>query len=138
MKLFSKKLNLDIVIKPSVFQSHLFVNDSPDMIQYAAYYGSINVFKYLLDEGAQLAYEDKSHNTIIHFTTAGNHEIILNVLEEKEMFEESMLHIATLYHHNELFHQLSTKFSDIPVYNELFQTVLHQASYSNNIKIKKN
>ncbi|KAK8839185.1 hypothetical protein M9Y10_032113 [Tritrichomonas musculus] len=70
--------NKSIKIEPSIFETNpLLANKDVSMIEYAAFYGSIQIFKYLLQKNTEL-----DQSLILYAIHSGNCEII-HLIEEK-------------------------------------------------------
>ena len=86
------KINIFSSIKPSIYETNSFLltENTTSLIEYAAFFGSVNIFKYLLDEGCCL---DRS---IIKYAVYSNNkemvELILNKLSiNTEYFLEDLI-----------------------------------------------
>ena len=98
-----KELKADSKIEKSMYETNYFLRDSYNLtlVKYAAFFGSIQIFKYLYKNGAKL---DKN---LWIFAIHGENEEIFHILEEQdikpkkdfviECYEESMK-----CHHNEI------------------------------------
>ncbi|KAK8892426.1 hypothetical protein M9Y10_029653 [Tritrichomonas musculus] len=91
-----KELKADSKIEKSMYETNYFLRDSYNLtlVKYAAFFGSIQIFKYLYNNGAKL--DKKMWIFAIH----GENEEIIHILEEQgikpekgfiiECYEESM------------------------------------------------
>ena len=99
-------LSLNTVIERSIFETNLLlIKNHPTLIEYSAFFGSIQVFKYLHINGAQIT------NSIWIYAIHGSHPEMIKYLEEKkikcpiESVKESIK-----CHHNEIANYLINNF----------------------------
>ena len=90
-------------IEPSVFETNEFLlkNQMPTLIEYAAFCGSFNVFKYLYDNLVQLT------PSLWLYSIHGNNDEIIKILEENKINPEEETYKdvfieAIKCHHNKL------------------------------------
>ncbi|OHS95391.1 hypothetical protein TRFO_10526 [Tritrichomonas foetus] len=99
-------VNSQIVI--SKYELCVMVSDyikMPTYIEYAAFFGSLDVFKYLVEQNAILS------DRLPEFAIAGGNMEILRIIEEKELdFYEACLDAAISFHRNELVDYLVENF----------------------------
>lgn len=145
--------NFDInsKIPPSVFESDSFLNQSPSLIEYSAFFGSINIFKFLLLQLGKTDYFNNEKNIIKLYEysiTGGCSEIIhlveginsiLNIIDKKCM------KLSIAYHQNKINEYIHDK-SNIPytlddillcIENsnyEMFLTIFQDDSFANIIE----
>lgn len=98
---YTKNHNLAISMQThsSIFETNAFlINRNPTLIEYAAFMGSINIFKYLIDNGIKL-----TPSLWLYAIHSKNMEII-HILEEKkiqpedETFEECLFESIKCHH----------------------------------------
>ena len=89
-------------IKPSIFESNSFLNEHiPTLIEYSAFFGSIQIFQYLRFNNSVLP------KSLWHYAIHSNNAEIIHLLEEinvkpeDETYEE-ILNESIKCHHNEL------------------------------------
>ncbi|KAK8896840.1 hypothetical protein M9Y10_014764 [Tritrichomonas musculus] len=112
-----KKMLLNSKLEPSIYETNIFLNfyktlyimNNISLIEYAAFFGSIQIFKYLQKNGCKLT--DDLWANAIH----GNNTEIIHILEEKKIKPknnsyEDLLKIAIACHHNELANYINTKY----------------------------
>lgn len=129
------KFDFDQTISPSIFEIHDILQFYPTLLDAAAYYGSINCFKFLLLSGANVFLEDKNHLTVAHFTIAGGDVEIIRILEQQyQCLFRGTLQISARYQWNDIFYWLVNK-EDIDENVENFGTAIQNCAYSNNIEI---
>ena len=96
------KISLTSKIMPSIFETNSFLlQNKPTLIEYAAFFGSLNVFKYLLMNGVKLT------PSIWVYAIHGNNFELLHILEEKcplsnEKVSEQCLVESIKCHHNDI------------------------------------
>ena len=104
-------LNMTI-INPSIFETNLFLLDKkPTLIEYASFYGSIQIFKYLLLNNVELS------SSLWLYSIHGQNAEIISILEENHIeppsnsyqlcFEE-----AIKCHHNEIADYIMVNYLD--------------------------
>lgn len=101
---YSGQMNIDgqkFTIERSLFETNLYLEKTyfPTIINYAAFYGSIQIIKYLLTKGLNL-----SSNTWFYAVHGRNYEII-HLLEEKNIHQQNhfkCFEMAVKCHHNEI------------------------------------
>lgn len=86
----------------SSYENRQFAEEAPTLIEYAALFGSVEVFKYLLLNDAQV-----TSNLPKYAVSGGSYEII-HILEQKgvKFDNEESLNAAILHHRNELVHYI--------------------------------
>lgn len=104
---------------------------SPTLIQFAALYGSISCFKFLLLNQPDLHKLDSQGLTLTHYAIAGGNFEIIHILEQNSFDFNGMLEVAAEYHQNEIFNWLyETKDTNL-------KPAFISACSSNNLKIAK-
>lgn len=75
-----EKISLQSKITKSIYETNpLLLENSPTLIEYSAFYGSINIFKYLLNNGVELT------QSIWLYSIHGENYEIIKILEENEI-----------------------------------------------------
>lgn len=109
---FIKEKNVEInsQIELSIYETNSFlINKTPTLIEYAAFFGSSEVFKFLLQNGAEL------HSSLWLYGIHSDNNIIIHLIEEKgiqpedKSFEKCMEE-AIKCHHNELAFYIESKY----------------------------
>lgn len=103
-----KKLKLSIKIKLSIFETNNFlVKDSITLIEYAAFCGSSQIFKYIFEN------QKNVQPTIWTYAIHGQNSEIIHLLEEKEIKPESYencFNEAVKCFHNDLAKYIKDKY----------------------------
>ena len=106
-------INLSSEIKPSFFETNLFLikNNKTSLIEYAAFFGSIQIFNYLISNNAELS------PSLWLYAIHGNNAEIIQILEDKNVQknDSKCFKEAVKCHHNEIatyFLETSTQLSD--------------------------
>ena len=104
-----RKISLTSKIEESIFETNLFLigNDSVSLIEYAAFYGSIQIFKYLLENGAK--YDSNLWIYAIHSQSLE----MIQLLEETGVDFDNYtkcIEEAIKCHHNEIFEYIKKKY----------------------------
>ena len=81
-------------INPCIYERCTFVNDKPKLIEYAAFFGSIEIFKYFI-----LNCEDKTPDVLRYAVCSGNSEIIRICSDLKSSTYLGTLSLSIEYHH---------------------------------------
>lgn len=106
-------LNLNDPIKPSLFERFEMVNQKDvSFIEYAAFFGSINIFKYLLMNKVKIS------PSLPKFAIAGGNYEIVHLCEEKDLSFSNCLSIAIQYKQDELVEYLLNNFQ---ITSELYE-----------------
>lgn len=90
-------LNINIKIR-SAYEIHLFSMNEMSLIEYAAFFGAVDVFKYLLLNGAVLS------ENVANCSIAGGHYEIIHILEQNgiKFNTKELLNVAIEYHRNDI------------------------------------
>ena len=83
--------DINTVIEPSLFESCAFLNHYPTLIQYAAFFGSINAFNYLLRKGANTMLLDKKNRKLEDYAIAGGNDEIISIVFQNKSFDQTEL-----------------------------------------------
>ena len=104
-------LPLSTKIKPSIFETNLFLIDKePSLIEYSAFFGSIQIFKYLSLNGEPLT------PSLWLFAIHGNNPEVIHFLEEKNIIPENeslykkILNESIKCHHIEITEYIKTNY----------------------------
>ena len=90
-------------IKPSLYERYSFINkENVSLIDYCAFFGSIQCFKYLLLNGANVK------NTLKYAIAGGNLEIIHLCEQNNSLFKE-VFETAIEFHRNDIFYYFYDK-----------------------------
>lgn len=104
-------------IKPSIFETNSFLLDkSPTLIEYSAFYGSIQIFKYLLLNGVEVDPD------IWLYAIHGKNADLIHYLEEKRIFPsdktyEQCFKESIKCHHNEFASYFECNYVDTDYQN---------------------
>ena len=100
-------------VPPFIFGLSSFVNFTPSLLQYSAFFSALDCFKFLLSRNANLSYSDGKNRTLVQFAIAGGCSEIINILEQREILFSRTLDISIEFHHADLFKWLlKNKYSD--------------------------
>ena len=98
-ELSSTNLNINEPIPFSFYDLNSILNIKtfmPSMIEYAAFYGSSRIFKFLWMNNAE-----RSERILLFSVASGNYDII-HLIESEMKYNEACLDMAIRYHHNDL------------------------------------
>lgn len=124
-------INQDI----EIWEHHQFFIHGTKLIDAAAFYGSINTFKYLMMNGAK--FHDNNSKMIIHSTgeyaVAGGNLEIVRILDQSHFeFGKEELLTSLLFHHNEIASWINDRL--ILSYDFYRETKMFVASLTNNLE----
>jgi ankyrin repeat protein len=130
----SPSFNIETRILPTVYTPSNFLQGHPTLIHVAAFFGSINCFRFLLVNGADLRTTDHNFVTLPQFAVAGGNVEIVRLCQQYDLDFFGAIHTAITFHRNELFEWLAGSASpDFSVLDLSGQTLLHAACDSNNL-----
>lgn len=116
--------NLDVNMKipRSIFEISYILYDEPSLIEYSAFFASLQCFKFLLMQ-PNIKISDKLSN----FAVAGGDYTIIHLIENKNIkFSAEDLNFAVQFHQNEVAEYLRDSYQIIDVNNEsLFTSVTY-------------
>lgn len=101
-------ISYNSIIHHSFLDSNTFIEKSDlTLIEYSAYYGSLNIFKFLLMNSVTF-----SKKLPLYAVVGGNYEII-HILEKNDeiKFTQESIEIAVLFHRNELVEYLRENYN---------------------------
>ena len=134
------KFDFNQTIEPSLYERCSFVNtENVSLIDFAAFFGSIKCFKFLLLNGSN------TKNTGKYAVAGGNLEI-LHLCEQNHSTFEGSYEAAIKYHRNDIFHYLyETKIIEIEDLTSLGNECIFSDNFEifsflvqQGLKIKKN
>lgn len=126
--------NVDQRIVPSIYGSCAFLQAHPTILQVAAFYGSIQCFRYLALNGADMGAVDRNFITVPQFAVAGGNLEIIRMCEQYNLDFEGTIHIAALFHRFDVLQWLySTKYHDLNALDFSGMNVLHRSTESANL-----
>lgn len=111
--------DINQAIDTPVFEYSYYLLRQPTMLQFAAYYGSENIFFYLFARGADVAIPDHGKRTTLHFAIAGGNMNIIQIFIDAQCDFKLATRIACEFHYFDLFlklleiHSLDIKENDM-------------------------
>lgn len=133
--LFEKdfKFNFNEIIPNSVYERCSFVNLKVTYIEYAAFFGSVKCFKYLLLNGAILT------PNIAKFAVGGGNNEIIRICEQKKCDFKDTVQVAIKHHHWEILKWLiSTEKIEFDKVNEYITSCIFFNNYKSLMTLLKN
>lgn len=91
----------------SLYERNSLLNSNPSLIEYSAFYGAINCFKYLLINNAKIT------NNIIEFVIAGENLEIFHICEQNDIDFSKGLEKAIKYHSYAIFNYLIENYPEL-------------------------
>jgi hypothetical protein len=121
-------------IPASVFAHCPIVQHNPTLLQFAAFFGSVDCFRSLLERNADVNAHDEAFPSlsVMQFAIAGGNRAIIDELYRRVVPLRGSLQIAARYYQNELFDALLTKVQS-SVNDVDYATMLHHSCAANNL-----
>ena len=130
--------NVETRILPTAFLPSPFLMGHPTLVQTAAFFGSLECFKFLLMCGADQHAMDWNSVTLPQFAVAGGNAQIVRMCQQNNIDFYGTAHVAARFHRNDLFEWLKqTVVENIGDINLEGQNIIHAACESNNIYVMK-
>lgn len=98
-----KDFDINQEIKIHSYENIAFPEVNPTLLQFAAYYGSSNIFKFVLLNGANLKIKNKEGFSFEHFAIAGGDPEMIHIFEGKGLSFDNTLLVAAQFHQNQIF-----------------------------------
>lgn len=77
--------DFNFIIEPSIFERASILTKNTSLLQYCAFFGSVNCFKFILLQGASIKYTDTVLNTVYQYAVAGGNIEIISLLEQNDV-----------------------------------------------------
>lgn len=133
--LFNQDFNFNFNGKISncIYERCSFVNNEISYIEYAAFFGAVKCFKYLLLNGANLS------QNIAKFAVGGGNNEIIRICEQKNCDFKDTVQVAIKYHHWEIFKWLiSTERIEFDKINEYINCCIYFNNYKSLMTLMRN
>lgn len=133
--------NLNGNIPKSKYEISFYLKSSTSLIEYAAFYGSLKIFKFLWMNNVHIS------DQLREFAVSGGNYEIVHILERKQVnFDEDCLNKAIQYHHNEIARYINETFDvhftfdtfrecimsyNIEMFIEIFNTIENDVNTAN-------
>ncbi|OHT03307.1 hypothetical protein TRFO_29351 [Tritrichomonas foetus] len=101
-----EKFNVNMKVTVSPYKHCKMLNSNPTIIQYAAFFGSIKVFKFLLLQKADLKLKDKNNNSLFTYAICGGNSEIIHLCEQEGLHSKTttaMLQSIVLSGNNSIY-----------------------------------
>lgn len=102
-KYVEPNFNINQETKIHSYENIAFPEVKPTLLQLAAYYGSMKIFKFILLNGADLSIRNKEGFSFEHFAIAGGDPEMIRIFEQKGMSFQNTLKVAAQFHQNLVF-----------------------------------
>lgn len=102
--------SLNSTIKPSIYETNSFLNNKKvNLIKYAAFFGSEQIFKYLIKN------EAKFNSSLVKFAIHGDNPEIIHILEEKkvEINVYKCIKHAIMFHNNDIANYIINNYIEL-------------------------
>ena len=119
-------INFSSQINESVFETNpLLLTKKPSLIEYAAFYGSIQIFQYLLINKAEITSE------LSIYAIHGRNESIIQLLEENQIkfYRWPCLMESIKCHHNEIANYIKNQMEENEINKSLFFSCLQYHNF---------
>ena len=136
-RLFASNPNFDLnsTIERSPYERCSFVSELPYLIEYAAFYGAINIFKYLFLNGAILS------TRIAQFVVASGNLEMIRIIEQKGCNFDNTLEIAFNFARQNIFDWIilnkMNNSSQMPI-SEILNQCVHKNRFSIMVDLLEN
>jgi hypothetical protein len=118
-------------IEASLFEPCFMENHEPTLLMYAAFYGSVQCFRFLRLAGAEMHAVDRRQDSALHHAIAGGCVEIVRMCERDSANFEGSIGLAVRMYQQDLFQWLhETRFPDLEA-----EAVAANASRTNNIRM---
>ncbi|OHS99849.1 ankyrin repeat protein [Tritrichomonas foetus] len=118
--------------------SEPFLRFSPPLLSVAAFYKAINIFRYLVANGADLNAKDDQQTPVVNFAVYGGDFQILQLIDENSISFAGTLFIAAERGFDAIFKWIYFyKNENLHARRNDGTTILHAASKSNNLPLIK-
>ncbi|KAK8889890.1 hypothetical protein M9Y10_034644 [Tritrichomonas musculus] len=125
-------ISINSTINPSIFETNLFLlrNDKPSLIEYAAFFGSIQIFKYLFIN------EARTNPNLWLYAIHNNNAELIHFLEEKKIlpnnnFEQNYIESIKCHHIN-MMNYIKDNYCENEV--NMFDKLIHNLHFYNFIE----
>ena len=138
MLLVDSTFSVDHKLSFHLIQKDKMISDLPPLISVAAYYRSVNVFRYFIASGADLTAIDRMGRSVVEFAIRGGSFEILHLLDENDVSFKDMLFTAAECGNLKIFLWIYF-FKSENIHQRRFDglTVAHIASLSGNFNLMK-
>lgn len=131
-----EEISVDYVFSKYHFAQDQIMHQCPSLLATAAFLGSINTFRFLVANGADMNVRDKANLSIANFAVAGGNMEIMNILDDSGISFDNSLFIAAERGLFDVFMWLyATKYPDLTIRKKDSTTLLHSAVKSGNSKL---
>ena len=120
--------NFNQQIKSKTGEFHTYVDQGCTLLEYAAFYGALNVFKYLRSNKAEFT------ENIQFYAVAGGDFDIVKICEEECLFDDTPI-LAAKFHRWEIFEWLIDKQYEEYTHIHIFSTCLEFSNFRTLLKI---
>lgn len=120
--------------KLSLFSPYDYLYGEPPFISIAAFFGSAEIFKFLLVKGADVNKTDLYTHYPSQFAVIGGNIEIIRLLEQENAIFDGTIQVAAGFSRYEIFDWLhSIKFPDLDCFDQHRKTIINQAAMQNNV-----
>ena len=98
-----KNFDYNQTVKTTVFERCSLISHEPTIIQYASFFNSVKIFKYLLSNKADIKILNHGIFSLDHFAIAGGSVEIIHILEQNNFKFESGILFSIKYFRNDFY-----------------------------------
>lgn len=120
-------------IEPYIFAQCPIVQHSPTLVQFSAFFGSINCLRYLVEKGADLNLNDEASPeiSIAQFAVAGGHKETIDYIQDLKISFQATYQVAAKFYRNDYFSKIT--YEEINLRDDTFGTPFLYATAANNV-----
>ena len=128
------KFDMNQKVLPTIYQPGLMVRDGAPLLHFAAYFGSVRCFRYLLMNGANVAIRDDQGRGVACYAVAGGNNEIVRLCQTFDCSFDGAVQTAAMFHRHKLFEWLCGTMDISPMQvDKNLGSALHQAAASFNV-----
>ncbi|OHS96309.1 hypothetical protein TRFO_37525 [Tritrichomonas foetus] len=124
--------DVNMSLESSVFEPCWIIQNRPTLIQFAAFFGAIKCFKFLLASGANLNVMDQQNRQLQTFAIAGGNIEIVRLCQQNRVDFSNFVQTAAEFYQHDIFHWL---ISTVQISNNDKINIFCLAAASNNLYI---
>lgn len=134
---FNVEIDYNMKVDSSLFERCDFIRHNPTLIQFAAYYGSVKCFTYLLMQNdIDIKITDDNGINIFQFAIAGGNQKIIEICEKLKFENKGIIETAIEFQRFDTMVYFIEKYKiNINDCDDSHLSVLHYAAKYNNVKV---
>ena len=132
----NQKIDVNQETKNSSLERIPILKNNPSLIQYAAFFGAVKIFKYLFLNEAKLDKKDYSNRTCYHYAIAGGNSEIIHTIHQKmnkKKYSTDMIACAIKYGQDDVFQWIMSNIPSDNLKKVIMQDLILTSVISKNI-----